>query len=266
MLCQNRPSRKACHGSLVLIGLLALILIVLTSCQVDRSQSEKDVRALNLIIDSITLVNGSMAELHERGGVTYTLKTISPDGEEEISYEVYTFDRNMKSEGTYLERFSGTYPQLNGVVKEQLENDHIIVYHDDVKVNDEQILNAAKIKRISYMFWFMFIHDLKSDEYKKSMLTPRTINNIPYQRVMVKTIIGKDYDSYTLYVNPKTYHVDRIEFQTAEFGDNITQLFEVDYVDISGMIVPKERRYTILNNRMDEQWVTQRLSDVRFIK
>lgn len=223
-----------------LVATLAVALLA-GSGSSTRGAEGKDARAL---IAKVVQEAGGRDALKAKKDVEYTyVYRNGASGKLDVSLERYVFDGEKSWARYYLHE--NTSPNADGPVVQGYDGRTTWQTVGGTLTTDEQSLRRADFLRKTNFYWFAMTFKLLDPGLRYTYEGIRKVAGTSYELVKVTFDegVGDVSDTYVLYINPRTWRIDRFLFTVLDFGKTEPFLMTVQYERVDGVLLPLERRY-----------------------
>ncbi len=169
----------------------------------------------------------------------YSTKTNKKD----ISVERYIFDGEV-SWGQYKTHQYFVFPNTTETVTQFYDGSgQTTVKLGNKNVTDLKVLKSTTFLRKANFYWFTMMPKLLDEGITYELLPNRTHNTIKYNVVKIgfNQGVGEVQDDFILYINPKTFLVDRFLFTVKGFIPGVL-LMEAEYDTVNGYTFMAKRK------------------------
>ncbi|WP_160114672.1 DUF6503 family protein [Aquimarina sp. AU474] len=169
----------------------------------------------------------------------YSTKTNKKD----VSTERYIFDGEV-SWGNYKTHQYFVFPNTTETVTQFYDGStQTNVTLGDKNITDLKVLKSANFLRKANFYWFTMMPKLLDQGIVYELLPNRTHNRINYKIVKIgfNKGVGEVQDEFILYINPKTFLIDRFLFTVKGFIPGVL-LMEAEYKTVNGYTFMAKRK------------------------
>ena len=260
------------------------MLFVFASCAETAKKSNKTIEAAEkmvkepvydtnkpeTILAAIEFAHGGWGDLWNKKNVQYNYDYRYPDGKADVSTERYIFNSEA-SFAKYSQGDINIMPGKEGEVSQYFDGNTTVVMVDGKKTDDPQLNTVGDFLRKANYFWFVMPYKLNDKGTVVSFEGKEELNGINYDKLKVgydSEMTGKEQnDTYVLYVNPETKHIDRFYFSLPFMGVNEPVIIaDYSYENIDGQMVATKRKYYMPSESGygDEPSIIQTLTNISF--
>lgn len=222
------------------------------------------------ILAAIEYAHGGWGDLYNKKNVQYTYDYRYPDGKADVSMERYIFDSEA-SFAKYTQHDINVMPGEKGEVSQYYNGESTVVMVNGEKTDDPQLNGVGDFLRKANYFWFVMPYKLNDKGTISSYEGQEELNGTTYDKVKISydpELTGKEQnDTYVLYVNPETKHIDRFYFSLPFLGVNDPVIIaDYSYEDVDGQMIATKRKYYMPSEAGygDEPSIIQTLTDISF--
>ena len=184
-------------------SILGAVLVATFATPAFAGSDPEAVKLLTQVVNKV----GSMSQLHKRRDVEYTYMYRDAEKKMDLSIERYIFD-GEHSWAQYVVHEKNVSPGVSGDVIQSKVGDKVAVSIDGKPTTDKKILSLAAFLRPTNYYWFAMMPKLLDPGVQAKLAGKRTVDGVEYKMVDV-TFGSENTDRYLLYINPKTYLIDR---------------------------------------------------------
>jgi hypothetical protein len=239
----KRMRRKSMiNGTARAVVIAAVSLAMLLAPTGELAADTPDAKAL---VAKVIEKAGGIDALRKKADVEYTyLYRRGGTGALDVSVERYVFD-GEKSWARY-DVYEGLSPGGKGPVVQGYDGRSTWQTVAGVESSDADSLKKADFLRKTNFYWFAMTFKLLDPGLQYEYAGRRKVGDTTYELVKVTfdAGVGDVSDTYLLYINPKSWRVDRFLFTVLDFGKTEPLLMMVEYERVDGVLLPTKRRYT----------------------
>jgi len=220
------------------------VLFLITNLVLAQQKVTKSNLEAKSLIEKVVIQTGNYDLLKQLKDVafTYTFHSIKTN-KKDISTERYIFDGELSS-AKYESHQYFVFPNETETVTQFYDGaQEIKVALGSKRVKDEKALKSAVFLRKANFYWFTMMPKLLDNGLVYKQLPDRTHNSINYKIVKIgfEKGVGDVQDDFIVYINPKTFLIDRFLFTVKGFIPGIL-LMEAEYKTVEGYTFMAKRK------------------------